>query len=152
TTVTVSGSQLRARYYFGYPASGYWTAAANGTYTVTLNPNRVKDASGNATPGGVLGTFLVNIPADNTPPQTVLTSAPNVTIGGGTEYRLSVVHSDNVALPSVIGEGAVVVKAPNGTQLSQGFVYRIYPPPGSPMPYDYAVVPPGGSWDVADNG
>jgi FG-GAP-like repeat len=149
----VSGSEVRARYYLNYPASGYWNAAANGTYTVTLNPNRVKDASGNATPGGTLGTFQVNIPFDNTPPQTVLASAPNVTIPGGTEYRLSVIHSDNIALPVVIGEGAVVVKSPNGTTLSQSYVYRIYPPAGSSVvPYDYAVTPPGGSWDIADSG
>jgi hypothetical protein len=62
------------------------------------------------------------------------------------------VHSDNIALPSVIGDGAVVVRAPNGTQLSQGFVNRILLPPGSPVPYEYAVIPPGGSWDPADNG
>ena len=151
TTTAVSGSQLRAKYHFNFPASG-WTAAANGTYTVTLNPNRVKDTGGNAAAGGSLGTFQVNIPFDNTPPQTTLVSAQDVTIGGGSEYRLSVLHSDNIALPSVIGEGAVVVRTPGGASLSQGFIPRVYPPPGSPVPYDYAYAAPGGTWDPTDNG
>jgi hypothetical protein len=154
STTLVGGSQVRARYSVNGPASGFTNAAANGTYTVTLKPNRIKDATGNFVPGGVIGTFQVNVPPDNVPPTTTLASAQNVTIGGGSAYRFSVVHTDNVGVLAHgqnVG-GPVGVTGPNGQSLAGAYLYRVFPPDGSPLAYDYVVQAPGGAWDPADNG
>src|SRR5262249_40200959 len=45
------------------PPGGAWSTAANGTYTIAMQANQVKDTSGNAVPAGSLGTFTVAIPA-----------------------------------------------------------------------------------------
>ncbi len=49
------------------PPRGAWTAFANGTYTVTLLPNQVRDTSANAADAAQLGTFAVALPAGTVP-------------------------------------------------------------------------------------
>ena len=53
------------------PSGGGFTAPLNGTYAISVEPNQVLDAAGNAMAASALGSFTVNIPAD----------APNLTVG-----------------------------------------------------------------------
>ncbi|MEM7553097.1 MAG: PA14 domain-containing protein [Cyanobacteria bacterium P01_A01_bin.84] len=43
-----------------------WLANDNGSYTVSLEPDQVSDTSGNFSPSGILGDFLINIPGTGT--------------------------------------------------------------------------------------
>lgn len=55
-----NGTPRTATYQIHAPGS-LWDATDNGTYTVTLQPNQVRDTSNNFVAGGELGTFNVNI-------------------------------------------------------------------------------------------
>lgn len=44
------------------PPNGSWDMSANGTYTLTLQPNQVFDTAGNTAVSANIGTFNVNIP------------------------------------------------------------------------------------------
>ncbi len=56
-----NGTPRTATYRFAAPG-GTWEGADNGTYTVTLQPNQVADATGRAVSSRVLGTFRVFLP------------------------------------------------------------------------------------------
>jgi PKD repeat protein len=64
TLVSVSppgnGTPLTATYMFTAPG-GLWAPTANGTYTITMQPNQVLDTTGNAVAAGALGTFSVAV-------------------------------------------------------------------------------------------
>jgi fibronectin-binding autotransporter adhesin len=51
------------------PPGGVWADTANGTYTISIQPNTVKDFDGNVLPAGSLGTFAVSIVAPAPPPR-----------------------------------------------------------------------------------
>ena len=57
---TANGTPRTATYSFT-PPGGFWDNPDNGTYTVSLFANQVKDTSGNAAAAGTLGSFQVNI-------------------------------------------------------------------------------------------
>src|SRR5205823_2557591 len=92
---SASGGGLTATYRLD-AAAGTWGQADNGTYTVALLPNQVRDTSGNVTAAQALGTFRVAI--DTTPPAVQAVSLPIVTAGNGTDYTFSVTFTDNVAI------------------------------------------------------
>ncbi|PAX52696.1 PQQ-dependent sugar dehydrogenase [Brunnivagina elsteri] len=48
------------------PPGGTWDTGDNGSYTIALQPNQVKDTSGNFAATGNLGNFLVNISSTGT--------------------------------------------------------------------------------------
>ncbi|HZL34917.1 MAG TPA: Ig-like domain-containing protein [Tepidisphaeraceae bacterium] len=54
------GTPRAASYQIAPPAGG-WTAAADGAYTVSLQPGRVLDTAGNAAAAGAIGTFQISI-------------------------------------------------------------------------------------------
>jgi hypothetical protein len=49
------------------PPSGSWISADNGVYEISLSKNTVSDVNGNFTPGELLGSFTVYIPAAANP-------------------------------------------------------------------------------------
>ena len=61
-----NGTPRTASYQVSGP-SGAWNSAANGIYTVSVEPNRVRDTSANLMPSGPLGTFsvAVSLPSGN---------------------------------------------------------------------------------------
>ena len=59
TIETQGGARYTAIYRIDAPG-GEWDATDNGVYTITLQPDQVEDACGNAAPAGFLGTFAVN--------------------------------------------------------------------------------------------
>ncbi len=76
--------------------SGTWGAGTQGTYTVSLAANQVKDSAGNAVAANPsLATFTV----DTVAPTASLTSAPpayiNATGGNGNTTTLTVTYADS---------------------------------------------------------
>lgn len=60
---TGNGSPRTATYSVTAPDLDSWKPSDNGMYTVTMEPNQVRDTEGAWVPGGVLGAFQVSIPA-----------------------------------------------------------------------------------------
>jgi hypothetical protein len=58
--VATDGSPRTATYQFT-PPGGVWSAAADGTYFVTLQPSQVNDTAGHSIPGALLGSFQVKV-------------------------------------------------------------------------------------------
>lgn len=80
----VDGTPITATYSIPSPG-GMWDAADNGTYTLTLTDDAVTDTLNNPTPGMVLGTFEIALPAMNPGVLTVLPGvdlASSGTVGG----------------------------------------------------------------------
>jgi hypothetical protein len=147
------GTPRLATYAFT-PPGGFWDSADNGTYTVSLEANQVSDTSGNFAAAEQLGTFTVNIPGDSSPPTVSLTSAlTDVTVAGGTAYSVSVTISDNVAVRvASLNGNDLRVTGPNGFSVLMPITSVDVAGDGSPRVATYSFLPPGGTWDAADNG
>jgi uncharacterized delta-60 repeat protein len=136
---------ITAVYIFNAPG-GAWTAADNGTYTVTVPPNHVTDTSGNADAGGST-TFGVTI---SVPPPVALLTAPNITAPGGTTEAVTAVYTDTLGVDtSTIQPSNITVTGPHGalTVASASFTGS-----GKTVTATYLVDAPGGAWATAANG
>src|SRR5262249_7676864 len=104
-----------------------------------------------STEGGTGGTAGASLTVD-TPPTASL-SASNVTTAGGTIYTFTVTYSDNVAINvASLDSNDVRVTGPGGFNQLATFVSVDNASNGTPRTATYIITPPGGSWDVADNG
>jgi hypothetical protein len=56
-----AGSRRLATYRITAPAGG-WQYTHNGAYTISIEPNQVRDTSSNALPAGSVGTLTVHVP------------------------------------------------------------------------------------------
>ena len=145
--------KLRTATYEITPAGGAWNAAANGTYTIAIQPQQVSDCHGNFMVAGPIGSFEVSIePGDTTPPVASL-SAPNVTITDSS-YRFNVTYSDpgDAICTSTLGSKDILVTGLNGFSQPANFVDVDDPTDGSPRTATYKITPPGGAWTPAANG
>ena len=89
-TPAVDGLKVVATFYVTPPARS-WSGAANGVYSVSVEPGLVRDVAGNIMPGGVVGTFTV---ATETKP--VVSSAPpntGITMAVPTTFTLTALSS-----------------------------------------------------------
>lgn len=128
---------------------GAWDPADNGTYAFRLDAP-VRDAFGNASPTGDLGTFVARVEG---PPGAALT-APDVAAFGGTTHSFTVTYTDDAAVAvASIGPEDVTVTGPGGA------VLPVVGPPAadsttsaSPLAVTYTVAAPGGAWDPSDAG
>lgn len=78
-------------------------------------------------------------------------SIPNVTITGGTSYSFTVHYADDGEVDvASIDNNDVRVTGPGGFNVAATFVSSIGG--GRSVVATYSIVPPGGSWDGADNG
>ena len=134
------------------PPGGSWSTGGNGTYTVALQANQIRDVAGNYTAASNIGTFTVSI-NDVTAPTATVSSAPSVTSMGGTTYSLALTYSDNSAINiSTLGAGDVRVTGPNSFNALATFSSVNINANGTPRIATYTLTPPGGSWDAADAG
>ncbi len=151
-----NGSPRTATYQFAAPG-GNWEHGDNGTYNLALVSNQVKDESGNAAVGKVLGSFTVNIPVpppvDTTPPSSTLTAA-NLTTTPTSPYQFTVTYSDSTGVDaSSFGTGDVRVTGPNGFSQLAKFIGTNASGNGSPRTVTYELSSaPGGAWESSDNG
>ena len=83
------GSQSTVVTYQLAAPTGGWTSTQDGSYTIVLLPNQVRDMAGNYATSNVIGTLNVDL----TPP-TAAASYSNA----GSVYTISVVYSDASAI------------------------------------------------------
>jgi phosphodiesterase/alkaline phosphatase D-like protein len=76
-----NGTPRVATYRFT-PPGGTWTTEDNGTYTISMAANQVKDTSGNWVAAGTLGTFAVSV--DTVAPDISAIAASNITVQSAT--------------------------------------------------------------------
>jgi probable HAF family extracellular repeat protein len=133
------------------PPGGSWDSADTDTYTVSMNTSQVSDLANNFVAAGSLGTFSVSV--DSTKPTVSAFSASNVTTSGATTYQFTVTYADNVAIQaSTLGNNDIRVTGPNAFNQLATFVSVDTAGDGTPRTVTYQITPPGGSWDLADNG
>ncbi len=148
--VAEDGSPRTATYRIT-PPRGVWGPAADGTYTVALQADQVKNAFDLPAPSGALGTFVVN--AVDTSPPTASLAAPNVTAAGGTAYQFTVTYSDNVEVEgSTLDSSDVLVTGPRGYKRLATLVSVDNNANGTSRTATYSIVPPGGTWNLPDQG
>jgi Calx-beta domain/Bacterial Ig-like domain len=88
-----------------------------------------------------------------------LATAPTVSASGGTSYQFTVTYSDptgtnnGINVAGIIGNNnAVRVTGPGGFNVPATYVSIDVSSNGTPRTATYSITPPGGSWDVSDNG
>jgi hypothetical protein len=147
-SVSAGGYQSTGAVYQVTAPNGAWSAAANGTYTVSIRPNQVRDTSGNYMAAGVIGTFQVDL----SPPTAAANAAP---IGdeslGLSSYSFTVTFSDNSAIDTTtLGNTDLEVTGPNGYDQLATLVGVTGS--GGLVTATYSIPAPGGSWSSAANG
>ena len=142
-----------ATYVFTGPG-GAWDIDSNGVWQVDLQADQVLDTAGNAVASGTLGNVTVAVPADTQKPVVGVLQAPDVTTKGGTFYDFTIVWSDNSAVDaSTLGDGNVVVIAPDGTEIPVQYRASTVAPASGPLvSATYRIIPPRGTWSGWDNG
>ena len=97
---------------------------------------------------------IVIMPATtNAEDPTAVATTTNVTTAGGTLYSFTVLYADDGEINvSTLGNNDVRVTGPGGFDVAAAFVGVDINFNGTPRIATYSIVPPGGSWDFADNG
>ncbi len=105
-----------------------WTGAANGTYTISIEPNVVRDTAGNYMPGGPIGTFTVT--TETKPLASFAPAASPVTMAVPATYTLTALSSYPSAATDVFtfvidwkndGTNLQTVTGVSGTTVTQTF-------------------------------
>ena len=89
------------------PPGGSWTAADNGTYTVTLGGTPITDLAGNSVTAGTVGTFTVSINANIE--NLVVTSQPPSSVTAGNAFGLTVSVEDSNGTVETGFNGSVTI-------------------------------------------
>ncbi len=145
-------SALVRPFYRITPPGGSWDISDNGTYTVALQANQIKDTSNNFALATTLGTFTVNL-ADTAPPTAILSNAPNVSTAGGTDHTFTVTYTDNIAVNvATLDSNDIQVTGANSFSQAARFVTVNLSSNGTPRTATYSITAPGGTWDAKDNG
>jgi predicted outer membrane repeat protein len=101
------------------------------------------------------GVDMGAIEAFNPAPVVANVNAPSVTSGAATTYEFELTFTDNNAIDvnSLKTVGAVTVSGGKfASPVDATFVSVDNPTNGTPRTAKFSITPPGGSWDVADNG
>ena len=81
-----------AAYEITSPTAGAWTYESNGSYTIHLKSNAVKDTSGNVAKGKTLGSFIIAVPVPDSAGDTKSTARNLGVISASTGEALSRHH------------------------------------------------------------
>jgi hypothetical protein len=97
---------------------------------------------------------IVIMPAtSNAMNPTAIATTTNVTTAGGSSYSFTVSYSDDGAIDvGSLDNSDVRVTGPGGFNVAAVFVSVNVNTNGTPRIATYSIVPPGGNWDLADNG
>jgi len=149
------GTELRATYTVT-PPGGTWDVTDDGVYTININRIEVsstQDPPNDFAPAGFLTTFYVDL-APNLAPTVTGNSASGVGAGeaGDTSYSFTVEYSDDSGIDvSTIGIADVTITGPGGA-LTVTSAVGDTGAQLTPKTATYTVTPPGGDWDITDNG
>src|SRR4051812_3143244 len=155
TNFSGSGTNVTATYSLAGPG-GAWDAGDNGAYTITIDPDDVRDSAGNNMDSGATATFDVNVaPAADTTPPTADIAVADVTTGGAGTATVSITYADASGIDAgTIDVGDVtVIRGGAGSGGQQLDVTNVsVSGSGNSRTAVYTFRPPGGTWDAADNG
>jgi hypothetical protein len=155
-TPTNNATSITATYQFTAPG-GAWDPSDNGSYTVNMAANQVKNTGNVYVPAGQIGTFNVNVASP-----TATATTHNVTQPSPTEpptYTFTVTYADavNMVYSSINGNNNAVTVTGNliggGTvNPTVTFVSATPTNNATSITATYSFTAPGGTWDGADNG
>ena len=96
--------------------------------------------------------LLGDVTSESNPP--VASAAPtNVTAAGGSSKFIDVTYTDATSVDMTsVATGNLLVTGPNGFSVAPTFTMRAIFTNGASRTATYWFIPPGGYWDVADNG
>ena len=83
---------------------------------------------------------------------TAVATTTNVTTAGGTQYSFTVRYADDGPLGDSFDNNDVRISGPGGFNVPAAFVSATFNASGNQAVATYSIIPPGGSWDFADNG
>ena len=83
---------------------------------------------------------------------TAVATTTNVTTAGGTQYSFTVRYTDDGPLVDSFDNDDVRISGPGGFDVPATFVSVVFNASGNQAVATYSIIPPGGSWDSADNG
>ena len=84
---------------------------------------------------------------------TAIATTTDVTAAGGMLYSFTVLYADDGEINvNTLGSNDIRVTGPGGFDLAAAFIGVDVNFNGTPRIATYSIVPPGGSWDFADNG
>ncbi|MEG4273641.1 MULTISPECIES: choice-of-anchor Y domain-containing protein, partial [unclassified Microcoleus] len=130
------------------PASGVSGIAS---VTATLSDNG--GTANNGVDTSAAQTFTINITADTILPAASNLAAGNILVAGGTTKTFTVDYSDNVAVnSSSLDNSDIRVTGPNGFNQLATLVSFTPTGNGTLRTATYQITPPGGSWDLGENG
>ncbi|NLY02693.1 MAG: hypothetical protein GXY83_42100, partial [Rhodopirellula sp.] len=129
------------------------TLASSTTYYVEVAAGAFEDLSGNEFAGISGATDWNFTTSDTAPPTATLTSAPSVTVAGGTTYSFTVTYADDMAVRvSTIDSHDLLIWGPGGYGQRPELISVDISEDGTPRVATYHITPPGGTWDSGDNG
>jgi uncharacterized delta-60 repeat protein len=151
TVNSANPDDVFATYTINPPGTSAWANADNGTYTVTLGNDQVKDSSGNSV-ASTATSFTVNVPIPDTTPPAVTISAAPVTSATFAPEQIVVVYKDNRAVAaSTIASSNITVTGPAGPLAVQS-VTQSSSTNAPSITATYSVTPLSGGWSYANNG
>jgi hypothetical protein len=83
---------------------------------------------------------------------TAVAITTDITTAGGTLYSFTVRYTDDGPLLDTFDNDDVRISGPGGFDVPAAFVSVMFNANGNQAVATYSIVPPGGSWDFADNG
>ncbi len=143
---------ITATYTVSLPGGRTWNSGANGTYTISLAGNAVRDTSNNPVAASTK-TFTVNIAAPDTAPPTASIQAADVTAPGAAVEIVTVTYSDagSGVNANTVDNGSLTVTGPGGP-LSLVTLSKLPTVSGPTVTAVYTFAAPGGVWSPASNG
>lgn len=101
----------------------------------------------------VLVAILIMPATSSAEAPTAVATTTNVTTAGGTSYSFTVRYADDGTINAgTVDDNDVRVTGPRSFDIAATFVSGSFGTSGSVYDATYSIVPPGGSWDSADNG
>ncbi len=149
-TTEAGGDQQTVATYQITPPNGSWAAGEDGQYTISLQPNQVRDKSGNYALSGTIGSFT----ADFTAP-TALVAANGIgnSALGTSSYTFTVTYSDPAGINvSTLGHNELQVTGPNSYSKFATLVGETPPTNSTQVTATYTIPAPGGSWTTSSGG
>jgi uncharacterized delta-60 repeat protein len=153
--VETSGTTANLVGDYSVPApAGGWGARDNGTYTVSLLANQVRNTVLPAAAVSHLGSFKVAIALpDTTPPTAALASAPAVNAAGQSSVQVQVTYSDATAVAAAsLNAADLSVTGPTGAALSVTAASASTSANASSVTVTYTIAAPAGGFVAGGNG
>lgn len=126
---------------------------ADGTVAIgNLNYDVPNPVTGNNSTYSIARFFGDGIVAPTTPPTAALGTVSDAVIGQDRQY-LDIIYTDSEKIqPATLGNGDIRITGPGGLSQLAILASNQGGGPATRFQATYAFSPPGGSWDVADNG